>query len=197
MAAVQSTMLPLGTDLPAFELPEPGRGSVDTPMGRIVSSRELLEGSRGVLVMFLCNHCPYVKHLRGALADFGRRAQEKGLGVVAISSNDVEAYPADGPEEMARERAEAGWTFPYLFDATQEVAKAFRAACTPEFYLFDAEGALVYRGQFDGSRPGNDVPVTGADLEAAVDALLEGRTVPATQHPSVGCSIKWKPGNAP
>jgi peroxiredoxin len=186
--AVESMMLPLGTPLPDFTLP-------DTE-GRPVSSRDL-GGGKGVLVMFLCNHCPYVKHLRGGLADFGREYGARGLGIAAVMSNDVEAYPADSPEQMARERTEAGWTFPYLYDETQEVAKAFRAACTPDLFLFDAAGKLAYRGQFDGSRPRNDVPVTGADLRAAADAVLEGRPVPAEQVPSVGCGIKWKPGNAP
>ena len=188
MAAMESTMLPLGTPLPAFTLP-------DTE-GSTVSSHDVGTG-KGVLVMFICNHCPYVKHLREALADFGRAYMARGLGVVAISSNDVERYPADGPEAMAREREEAGYPFPYLYDESQEVAKAFRAACTPDFFLFDGRGELVYRGQFDDSRPGNERPVTGADLRAAADAVLEGRGVPAEQHPSVGCGIKWKPGNAP
>ncbi len=187
--AVESTMLPLGTPLPDFTLPD----TEGTP----VSSRDLGAGGKGVLILFLCNHCPYVKHLRQGIADFARDYGARGLGIAAIMSNDVEKYPADSPEQMARERAEAGWSFPYLFDETQEVAKAFRAACTPDLFLFDAEGKLAYRGQFDGSRPRNDVPVTGADLRAAADAVLEGRPVPDEQVPSVGCSIKWKPGNAP
>jgi len=188
MAAMESSMLPLGTSLPPFTLP-------DTE-GSVVAGADVGTG-HGVLVMFICNHCPYVRHLRGALADFGREYMARGLGVVAISSNDAVRYPADAPDAMAREREEAGYPFPYLYDESQEVAKAFRAACTPDFFLFDGEGHLVYRGQFDDSRPGNDRPVTGADLRAAADAVLEGREVPGDQHPSVGCGIKWKPGNEP
>jgi thiol-disulfide isomerase/thioredoxin len=156
-----------------------------------VSSAELLT-DKGLVVMFICNHCPFVKHLREALARFGEAAQTLGVGVVAISSNDAEAYPDDGPEAMAREKAEAGYTFPYLFDESQAVARAFEAACTPDFYLFDGQGRLVYRGQFDGSRPGNHVPVTGEDLMGAVEALVAGRPISADQHPSLGCNIKWK-----
>ncbi len=188
MPAVPSTMLPLGTPLPEFALPDTG--------GKVVTSVSLGTG-KGVLVMFLCNHCPYVKHLREGLAEFGREYGALGLGIAAVMSNDVEAYPADAPDRMAREREEAGWVFPYLYDETQAVAKAFRAACTPDFFLFDAGGKLAYRGQFDGSRPGNDVPVTGEDLARAADAVLAGRSVEGEQRPSVGCSIKWKPGNAP
>jgi peroxiredoxin len=186
MARTPSTMLPLGTQLPAFLLPDPARpGKPD------VSSAELLT-PRGLVVMFICNHCPFVKHLRDALADFGRASQKLGVGVVAISSNDAVAYPEDGPEAMAEERSAAGYTFPYLYDETQAVARAFAAACTPDFYLFDGNGALVYRGQFDGSRPGNGLPVTGEDLVGAVEALVAGDAIAADQHPSVGCNIKWK-----
>jgi len=188
MAAVASTMLPLGTPLPSFTLP-------DTE-GSPVTSDDLGSG-KGVLVMFICNHCPYVKHLREGLAEFGRDYMARGLGVVAISSNDAEKYPADAPDAMAKEREEAGYPFPYLYDESQEVARDFQAACTPDFFLFDAEGKLAYRGQFDGSRPGNNVAVTGADLRAAADAVMAGRPVEVEQTPSVGCSIKWKPGNAP
>jgi len=188
MVRVSSTMLPLGTEAPGFSLPDPD--------GRLVRLEDFAD-SPGLLVMFLSNHCPFVKHLRGGLAEFGRDYQARGLGVVAINSNDVEKYPADAPERMAEEVENVGYTFPYLFDESQEVALAYRAACTPDFYLFDGERKLVYRGRFDGSRPGNDVPVTGEDLRAAADAVLEGGTVPEVQEPSMGCNIKWKPGNAP
>jgi len=188
MAARTSTMLPLGTEAPHFSLPD--------TRGRTVSIHDYDE-SRGLLVMFICNHCPYVKHLREALADFGSEFGPKGLGIVAISSNDVERYPADSPDQMAREAKEAGYGFPYLYDETQEVAKAYRAACTPDFFLFDGDRQLVYRGQFDDSRPGNDRPVTGRDLRAAADAVLAGKPVKGEQTPSIGCGIKWKPGNAP
>jgi len=164
--------------------------------GRMVSLSDF-EGAPALLVAFICNHCPYVKHIRQGFADFAREYQDRGLAVVAINSNDAERYPDDSPEAMAREKEEAGYTFPYLFDETQEVARAYRAACTPDFFLFDGERRLVYRGQFDDSRPGNDVPVTGRDLRAAVDAVLEGRPVPEEQRASIGCNIKWKPGNEP
>jgi peroxiredoxin len=188
MAATPSTMLPLGTEAPAFRLP-----NVD---GRMVSLADAA-GAPAVLVAFLCNHCPYVRHIRHELARFGRESQAEGLAVFAISSNDVAQYPDDGPAKMREEAASVGYTFPYLFDETQEVARAYRAACTPDFFLFDGARRLVYRGQFDGSRPGSDVPVTGADLRAAVEAVLAGRPVSADQKPSLGCNIKWKPGNAP
>jgi hypothetical protein len=147
--------------------------------------------------MFICNHCPYVVHIRAGLAEFARAYQARGLAVVAINANDVAAYPDDRPEKMAEEKRRAGYVFPYLYDETQAVAKAYRAACTPDFFLFDGARRLVYRGQFDDSRPGNGRPVTGADLRAAVDAVLTGEAVPAEQRPSIGCNIKWKPGNAP
>jgi thiol-disulfide isomerase/thioredoxin len=142
--------------------------------------------------MFICNHCPFVKHLRSALAEFGREYQGKGLSVVAISSNDAVAYPDDSPDLMQDEAKAAGYTFPYLYDETQAVAKAFRAACTPDFFLFDRDGRLAYRGQFDDSRPSNGIPITGADLRAACDAVLADRAVPEPQMPSIGCNIKWK-----
>jgi len=186
--AVPSSMLPLGTPMPPFSLP-------DTVSGRLVPSSELA-GQPGV-VIFICNHCPYVKHLRAGLADFGRACRERGVGVVAISSNDVATHPDDSPEMMKREAAEAGYPFPYLYDESQAVARAFRAACTPDLYIFDAAGKLAYRGQFDDSRPKNDAPVTGRDARAAVDALLAGQTPSANQKPSIGCSIKWKPGQDP
>jgi peroxiredoxin len=188
MARTPSTMAPLGTPAPPFSLPDPS--------GRLFT-RDALLGPHGLLVVFLCNHCPFVKHIREGLADFARDQEGRGVGIVAISSNDVERYPADSPELMAVEAREAGYTFPYLYDATQEVAHAYGAACTPDFFLYDGEGKLVYRGQFDGSRPGNEVPVTGVDLRRAVDALVEGRELPGDQVPSLGCNIKWKPGNEP
>jgi peroxiredoxin len=181
-------MAPLGTPAPPFSLPDPS--------GRLFT-RDALTGPHGLLVVFLCNHCPFVKHIRQGLADFARDQEGRGVGIVAISSNDVERYPADSPELMAVEAREAGYTFPYLYDATQEVAHAYGAACTPDFFRYDGEGKLVYRGQFDGSRPGNEVPVTGVDLRRAVDALVEGRELPGDQIPSLGCNIKWKPGNEP
>ena len=188
MARTPSTMLALGTQAPDFSLP-------DTE-GKTVSLADLA-GAPGLLVAFICNHCPFVIHLREALAELGKEAQERGLKVVAISSNDVENYPQDSPALMAEEKANAGYTFPYLYDESQEVAKAYEAACTPDFYLFDGDQRLVYRGQFDASRPGNDEPINGADLRAAIDALLAGDGPAENQLPSLGCNIKWKAGNAP
>jgi len=188
MARVPSTMLPLGTPAPEFSLPDLDGGVV-----RLEDYRE----EKALLVMFICPHCPFVKHLRKGLADFARDYRPRGVAIVAINSNDIERYPDDSPEKMAEEAGEAGYTFPYLFDETQEVARAYRAACTPDFYLFGADRRLVYRGQFDGSRPGNDIPVTGEDLRVATDALLDGREVPDDQAPSLGCNIKWKPGSEP
>ncbi len=188
MVATNSTMLPLGTEAPDFRLP-------DTVGGGTVA-RDDFAGAPGLLVAFLCNHCPYVRHLRDELARFGRDYQAKGLAIVAVSANDAAAYPDDAPEKMAEEARAAGYPFPYLYDETQEVAKAYRAACTPDFFLFDADRRLVYRGQFDSSRPGHGAP-TGADLRAAADAVLAGRALPAEQRPSIGCNIKWKRGNAP
>jgi peroxiredoxin len=188
MVLTPSTMLELGTPLPEFRLPD--------PRGKMVASGDLAEAP-ALLVAFICNHCPYVKHLRQGLAQFARDYQGSGLAMVAINSNDVSNYPDDSPAKMAEEVEEAGYVFPYLYDESQEVAKAFRAACTPEFYLFDADRRLAYRGQFDDSRPESGRPVTGADLRAAVDAVLAGRPVDPDQTPSVGCNIKWKPGNEP
>jgi thiol-disulfide isomerase/thioredoxin len=150
-----------------------------------------------VLVVFICNHCPYVKHIRSRFAELAKEYQTQGVGVVAINSNDADNYPEDRPEKMAEEIKQVGYAFPYLYDGSQEVAKAYRAACTPDFYLFDRDRRLVYRGQFDDSRPGNGRPVTGADLRAALDAVLAGRPVPGNQRASLGCNIKWKRGNAP
>jgi peroxiredoxin len=188
MALTPSTMLPLGSKAPDFRLP-------DTD-GKTVSLADF-QDAPALVVAFLCNHCPYVKHIRHGLAALAREYQARGVAVVGISANDVKSHPEDRPELMAREKAEVGYTFPYLYDESQAVAKAYRAACTPDFYVFDRGGWLVYRGQMDGSRPGNGVPVTGKDLRAALDAVLAGQPVPPDQKPSLGCNIKWKPGNAP
>jgi peroxiredoxin len=188
MVKTASTMLPLGTKAPDFSLP-----NVD---GRMVSLNDC-RGSRGTLVAFLCNHCPFVIHIRSEFARFAREYQTKGIGVVAINSNDSAAYPEDAPDKMAAEAAAAGYEFPYLFDETQSVAKSYRAACTPDFFLFDASLQLVYRGQFDASRPSNNIPVTGSDLRAACDAVIAGKPIAEGQRPSIGCNIKWKPGNEP
>lgn len=188
MALTASTMLPLGSQAPDFRLP-------DTD-GNLVSLGDFRDAP-ALLVIFLCNHCPYVKHVRHELAKLTREYRDKGVASVGISSNDVASYPDDRPELMAREKAEVGYPFPYLYDETQEVAKAYQAACTPDFYVFDRDRKLVYRGQMDGSRPGNSLPVTGSDLRAALDAVLAGRPVPGDQRPSMGCNIKWKAGNEP
>ncbi len=187
--AVSSTMLPLGTRAPDFKLR-------DTVSGDLVSLADFNDRT-GLLVMFICNHCPYVQHVRHGLAEFGRDYADRDLGIVAISSNDPAAYPTDAPEAMKREAEEIGYSFPYLFDETQQVAKAYTAVCTPDFFLFDDQRELVYRGRFDGTRPGSLEKVTGAELRAATDALLAGDPVPQDQRPSVGCSIKWKAGNVP
>ncbi len=188
MVRTPSTMLPLGTTAPDFSLP-----NVD---GRTVSLADAV-GPKGTVVMFICNHCPFVKHVADQLAALGRDVMPLGIGVVAISSNDVSTHPADSPEQMVHEAEDRGYPFPYLYDEAQEVAKAYHAACTPDFFLFDAARKLVYRGQLDASRPGNELPVTGADLRAAIDAVLAGRPVATEQRPSLGCNIKWKPGNEP
>jgi peroxiredoxin len=189
MALTPSTMLPLGTAAPDFRLPEPATG-------RTLALADFA-AAPVLVVAFLCNHCPYVKHLGAALAAFGAECDSQGVAVVAVSANDAAKYPADAPELMAAEARSAGWNFPYLFDESQAVARAYRAACTPDFFVFDAQRRLAYRGQFDDSRPGNGRPVTGADLRAAVSALLGGQPVSARQIPSMGCNIKWKPGNEP
>jgi peroxiredoxin len=186
--AVPSQMLALGTKMPAFSLP-------DTVTSRTVSSAEL--AGKPSVVIFICNHCPYVKRIRDGLAAFGRTCAERGVPMVAISSNDPATYPDDAPDKMKAEANEAGYPFPYLFDESQGVAKAFSAACTPDLYIFDAQGKLAYRGQFDDARPKNDVQVTGADARRAVEALLSGKAPNSDQKPSIGCSIKWKPGNEP
>ncbi len=188
MARTSSTMLPLGTPAPDFRLPDFA--------GRMHSLADFACG-HALLVVFICGHCPFVRHVRGEFARYAREYRAKGLAVVAINSNDLAAYPQDGPDGMRAEAAELGYDFPYLLDETQAVAHAYRAACTPDFFLFDADRRLAYRGQFDDSRPGNGQPVTGADLRAASDAVLAGRPPGAAQKPSVGCNIKWKPGNAP
>jgi len=188
MALTPSTMMPLGTVAPDFSLP-------DTE-GRLVSLTDF-SGCKALLVMFICNHCPYVKHVASELARIGRDYAGEELGVVAISANDAGSYPADSPARMKEEKAARGYAFPYLYDETQETAKAYRAACTPDFFLFDRERRLVYRGQLDDSRPGNKTPVDGRDLRAAIDAVLAGRELPREQKPSIGCNIKWKPGHAP
>jgi peroxiredoxin len=181
-------MLPLGTTAPDFRLPDTS--------GKTVSLADF-KTAPALLVMFICNHCPFVKHIRSGLAQLARDYQPRGVAIVGISSNDVANYPADSPAKMAEEARAAGYLFPYLYDETQEVAKAYRAACTPDFFLFDGNQRLAYRGQFDDSRPSNGIPVTGNDLRAALDAILDGKSLSANQKPSIGCNIKWKPGNEP
>jgi len=188
MARTPSTMLPLGTPVPDFRLPDCD--------GRVHGLGDFAD-SPALLVAFICSHCPFVRHLRAGFAAFAREYAPRGLAVVAINSNDIEAYPQDGPDAMRQEAAELGYVFPYLLDASQAVAKAYRAACTPDFFLFDAGRHLVYRGQFDDSRPGNGRPVTGADLRAAVEATLAGGVPGPDQYPSLGCNIKWRKGAEP
>ncbi|HUF76109.1 MAG TPA: thioredoxin family protein [Longimicrobiales bacterium] len=189
MARVPSTMSPLGTAAPDFTLPEPATG-------RTISLGDF-DDAPGLLVAFLSNHCPFVKHLADELGRFSRQYEGKGLVIVGICANDVSTHPDDSPERMVEEAERRGYAFPYLFDESQEVAKAYGAACTPDFFLYDRDRALVYRGQFDSSRPSTDVPVTGDDLRAACDAVLAGEPPSPEQQPSVGCNIKWKAGNAP
>lgn len=189
MVDTNSTMLPLGTRAPAFSLPDAGTGST-------VSLADF-DDQPVLLVMFISNHCPFVRHVASELARVARDYGPRGVAIVAIGSNDVETHPGDAPEHMAEFGARHGFTFPYLYDASQEVALAYHAACTPDLFVFDADRALVYRGQLDGARPSNDVPVDGRDLRAALDAALDGNPVPEPQLPSMGCNIKWKPGNAP
>jgi len=188
MALTPSTMLPLGTPAPDFGLPD--------TTGRKVSRDDFREAP-ALLVVFMCNHCPYVKHVSAGLAKLTREYQAKGVAVVGINSNDAAGYPDDSPERMGEEATKMGYTFPYLYDEAQAVAKAYRAACTPDFFVFDKSRRLVYRGQMDDSRPGNGKPVTGGDLRAALDATLAGKPVSADQKPSIGCNIKWKSGNGP
>ena len=188
MARTPSTMLALGTSAPDFDLPDfDGKRHA---LGDFAASPALL-------VTFICEHCPFVRHIRGEFARFAREYSSRGLAVVAINSNDLDAYPQDGPDAMREEARSLGYVFPYLVDATQATARSYRAACTPDFFLFDADRRLAYRGQFDDSRPGNGKPVTGADLRRAVDAVLASAPVAADQFPSLGCNIKWKPGSEP
>ena len=189
MAQTASTMLPLGTSAPAFSLPEPATG-------KTVALADF-QSAPALLVMFICNHCPFVKHIRENLILFAHAYQQRGLAIVAINANDAVNYPNDSPAKMAEDAQAFNYPFPYLHDETQAVAQAYHAACTPDFFLFDADRRLVYRGQFDGSRPGNTVPVTGSDLRAAADAVLAGQPVAPDQKPSIGCNIKWKAGNEP
>jgi peroxiredoxin len=187
MSETPSTMLPLGTPLPSFRLP-------DAIGGETVDAAALARGKKGLLVAFICNHCPYVKHIRRELVRLSHEALDQGFAVVAVNSNDEAAYPQDGPAAMKGLAVQEGWRFPFLFDATQEVARAFKAACTPDLFLFDAAGRLAYRGQFDDSRPSLPRPATGASLRAAVQAVAAGQAPSPDQRPSVGCSIKWKAG---
>lgn len=189
MVKTASTMIPLGTRVPDFSLPEPATG-------RTVSRAEF-DDAPALLVMVLSNHCPFVKHIAPALSDLAREYRERGVAIVGICANDVEKYPDDSPEKMVEEVEQRGYTFPYLFDETQEVVRDLGAACTPDFFLFDADGRLAYRGQFDSSRPSLGTPVTGEDLRAACDAVLAGGEPTEDQIPSIGCNIKWKPGNEP
>ncbi len=188
MAETPSTMLPLGTPAPFFKL-------TDAVTGRPVDAAEAARGRKGLLVAFICNHCPYVKHIRQELVRVAHAALDKGLAVLAVNSNDEKAFPEDGPAAMRQLASQEGWRFPFLFDETQEVARAFHAACTPDLFLFDGAMRLAYRGQFDDSRPSSGKPVTGADLEAAVEAVAAGRAPAVDQKPSVGCNIKWKAGS--
>ncbi|MDL1891753.1 thioredoxin family protein [Sphingobacteriales bacterium CHB3] len=188
MSRTLSTMLPLGTQAPAFSLP-------DVVSGKRISL-DTFKGKKALLVMFICRHCPYVKHVQNEIARIGRD-YAKNVGIVAITSNDAENYPEDSPESSAEMAKELGFTFPFCYDENQEVAKAYNAACTPEFYVFDSARKLVYRGQLDDSRRSNEIPVTGKDVRAALDAVLAGKPVNPDQLPSIGCNIKWKPGNEP
>lgn len=188
MARVASTMLPLGTLAPDFQLPD--------VFGETISLATM-KGKQGLLVMFICKHCPFVKHVEAQLAQIGKDYKDKNLGIVAISANDASNYPDDAPDQLQAMAKELGFTFPLCYDETQETAKAYTAACTPDFFLFDGNRSLVYRGQLDDSRPGNDKPVTGQDLRNAIDAVLAGKPISDIQKPSIGCNIKWKPGNAP
>jgi peroxiredoxin len=184
MALTPSTMLPLGTQSPSFKLLETD--------GRLVALDDFKEAP-ALLVAFICNHCPYVKHVRHELARLGAEYQRKGVAVVGINSNDAANYPEDSPEMMVKEKQDVGYMFPYLYDDTQAVARAYNAACTPDFFVFDRNRKLIYRGQMDASRPGNGIPVTGEDLRSALDAALAGKSAPTDQRPSMGCNIKWKP----
>ena len=188
MVMTASTMLPLGMSAPDFNLPD--------IKGDMVSLADFKESS-ALLVIFMCNHCPFVKHVLHVMVDLIKEYQAKGVAVVGINSNDVASFPEDSPEKMAKDAKKTGFTFPYLFDESQEVAKAYHAACTPDLFLFDKERRLVYRGQMDDSRPGSEIPVTGVDLIRAMDAVLAGRNISSDQKPSMGCNIKWEKGNEP
>ena len=189
MSAVNSTMLELGTKAPKFSL-------TDTVTGKNVQLKDF-RGNKALLVMFISNHCPYVKNIKKGITEYAKDYLPKGVGIVAISSNDIENYPDDSPEKMKEDAEKYGYPFPYLYDETQGIAKAYKAACTPDLFLFDQKHELVYRGQFDSSRPSNDEPVTGEDLREATDKVLAGEDVPENQTPSIGCNIKWKEGNEP
>lgn len=189
MTAVNSTMLELGTKAPAFSL-------TDTITGENRSLKDF-KGNSALLVMFICNHCPYVKNIKEELVQYASDYMPKGVGIVAISSNDIENYPDDSPEKMKEDAEKFGYPFPYLYDEDQKAAKDYKAACTPDFFLFDADMKLYYRGQFDDSRPNNGVQPTGKDLREATDKLFEGEPIPEKQKPSIGCNIKWKKGNEP
>ena len=188
MALTPSTMLPLGTSAPDFQLPDTNRKTV---------ALADFKDKAALVVIFMCNHCPYVVHIRSGLAQLAQDYAQKNVAIVGINANDVKNYPADSPAKMKQEAADAGYTFPYLYDETQAVAKAYRAACTPDIFLFDRSRRLVYRGQFDASRPGNGIPVTGQDLRAALDAVIAGKPTSEFQVASIGCNIKWKAGNSP
>ena len=189
MARTPSQMIDLGTEAPNFQLP-------DVVSGKTLGLDDFPD-AKGFMIAFICNHCPFVQLIRHELARYGREYTEKGLAVIAINSNDIAAHPEDGPDAMRDDARRFGYAFPYCLDEDQSIAKEYQAACTPDLYLFDADRKLVYRGQFDGSRPGNDVPVTGEDLRAATNALLAGQSIPADQKASLGCNIKWRPGNEP
>ena len=189
MVAVESTMLPLGTRAPEFELPD--------PHGKVHSLAALGDGAKAVVVGFICNHCPYVKLLADRFAELGNGWIDEGIAVIAINANDADAYPDDSPEAMAAEVELRGYRFPYLFDQSQRTARSYHAACTPDFFVFGPDLALRYRGRFDSARPGNGEQVTGADLAAAVAAVVAGSQPPEPQHPSMGCNIKWRQGNEP
>lgn len=189
MSAVESTMLELGTKAPDFTLP--------IVTGGTLNLKKYSNKSKGIVIAFTCNHCPFVKHMNKALVELANNFIQKGIGFIAISSNDIQKYPQDAPEEMASLAKEENYPFPYLFDETQEVAKNYKAACTPDFYLFDEKATLIYRGQFDESRPGNGKLATGSDLRKAIEFLLSGREPVENQLPSIGCNIKWIPSNEP
>ncbi|HIK27409.1 MAG: thioredoxin family protein [Oscillatoriaceae bacterium SKW80] len=189
MVLTNSTMLELGTKAPSFLLP-------DVVSGKTISL-ETFAGKKGLLVMFICRHCPFVQHVKGELAKIGKDYADKEIGIVAISANDINTHPEDAPEKLKEMALEMEFNFPVCYDESQETAKEYKAACTPDFFLFDANRELVYRGQLDDSRPGNNKPVTGADLRSAMDALLAGKPISPEQKPSVGCNIKWRPGNEP